>query len=120
MADDAEKDWLARHARVQEKPFHSETALIGPLIARFRTLWNNVATRWYVRPLLQQQNKFNRLLVERLHDHEQRLLAQDREQSALAHDLAELEAQLVQTNRLLASIDERLARLESDKRPQES
>lgn len=113
MADNVEKDWLEQYARIEEQPFRSETAVIGPLIARFRALWNSVSTRWYVRPLLQQQNRFNRLLVERLHDHEQRLIAQDREQSALTHDLAELTAQLVQTNRLLASIDERLARLEA-------
>lgn len=119
MANDEEKDWLARYAQVQEQPFHSDAPLVGPLIARFRALWNSVSTRWYVRPLLEQQNRFNRLLVERLHDHEQRLIAQDREQANLTHDLAELTAQLVKTNRLLASIDERLARLEAARPSQE-
>ena len=113
MANEQERDWLAQYAEVQEQPFRSDIPFVGPLIARFRTLWNSVSTQWYVRPLLQQQNRLNRLLVERLHDHEQRLIAQDREQTALTHDLAELTAQLVQTNRLLASIDQRLARLEA-------
>lgn len=35
-----------------------------PLIARLRTAWNNVATRWYVRPNFDQQTRFN-LAVQR-------------------------------------------------------
>ncbi|GAB4194524.1 MAG: hypothetical protein OHK0022_10590 [Roseiflexaceae bacterium] len=35
-----------------------------PLVARLRTAWNNVATRWYVRPSLDQQTRFN-LAVQR-------------------------------------------------------
>jgi GT2 family glycosyltransferase len=30
-----------------------------PLIARLRAAWNDVATRWYVRPSLDQQTRFN-------------------------------------------------------------
>lgn len=30
-----------------------------PLVARLRTAWNNVATRWYVRPGFDQQTRFN-------------------------------------------------------------
>ena len=30
-----------------------------PMVARLRTAWNNVATRWYVRPTLDQQTRFN-------------------------------------------------------------
>jgi GT2 family glycosyltransferase len=30
-----------------------------PLVARLRTAWNNIATRWYVRPNLDQQTRFN-------------------------------------------------------------
>ena len=111
MSDPA-NDWLYDKAEIKEQPFRSPSRVVGPLIARFRSLWNSVSTKWYVRPLLQQQNRFNGLLVERLHDHDQRLLEQDREQTALAHDLAELSAQLAQTNRLLLSIDRRLRRLE--------
>jgi DNA repair exonuclease SbcCD ATPase subunit len=37
--------------------------VIGPAIARFRELWNSVATKWYVRPLIEQQNEINRRLV---------------------------------------------------------
>lgn len=111
MTDPAD-DWYYDKAEIREQPFRSPTRLLGPLIARFRSLWNSVSTKWYVRPLLQQQNHFNRLIVERLHDHDVRLIDQDREQTALAHDLAEVAAQLRQTNRLLTSIDRRLQRIE--------
>lgn len=105
-------DWLYDKAEIKEQPFRSPTRVVGPLIARLRSLWNSVATKWYVRPLLQQQNQLNRMLVERLQDHDVRLLEQDREQTASAHDLAEITAQLQHTNRLLQSIDRRLQRLE--------
>jgi hypothetical protein len=112
---DPANDWFYDKAEIKEQPFRSPTRIVGPLIARFRSLWNSVATKWYVRPLLQQQNRYNRLLVERLHDHDVRLVEQDREQTALTHDLAELSAQLAQTNRLLAVIDQRLQRLEENR-----
>ena len=48
---------------IQEVPFTSTVPVIGPLIAGFRSLWNSVSTRWYVRPLLHQQNVFNARLV---------------------------------------------------------
>jgi hypothetical protein len=106
-------DWLVAKSQVAERPFTSQTAVIGGLIARFRELWNSVSTRWYVRPLLQQQNEYNHLLVELVREHDEWLLAQDREQTALIHDTAELTTQLIQMNRLLQSIDERLSRLET-------
>jgi len=107
-------DWLEERAEVQERPFESETALIGPLIARFREMWNSVATKWYVRPLLQQQNDFNRLVVERLRDHDSRLIEQDREQAARSHDMGELSAQLARANRRLADLEEEVERLQAE------
>ncbi len=106
-------DPLEAAQEVTERPFTSAKPLIGPLIARLRQMWNNVATTWYVRPLLQQQNDLNRLLVARLQDHEARLIAQDHEQTSRTHDLAELTAQLAQMNRRLQAIEERLARPET-------
>jgi hypothetical protein len=105
--------------QIAEKPFVSSVPLVGPLLTWLRTTWNNVATKWYVRAILQQQNEFNRLTVrhqeylqERLWEFDRRLIDQDRDQSVLSHNLAELSAGLNQMNRLLQSIDERLARLE--------
>jgi hypothetical protein len=110
---------LQQKWQVQERPFQSNTAVIGSLIARLRQSWNSISTKWYVRPLIQQQNEFNHLAVRQLEDiafrFEElngRLIAQDKDQSALVHDVGELTAQLIQTNRLLQSIDERLSQLE--------
>lgn len=106
------EDWLLDKAKINEEPFRSQARFVGPLIARFRSLWNSVSTKWYVRPLLQQQNRLNRLLVERLGDHDLRLIEQDREQTALTHDLADVATQLQMMNRRLASLERRLAQLE--------
>ncbi|HEX6383407.1 MAG TPA: glycosyltransferase family 2 protein [Anaerolineae bacterium] len=104
---------LQAGAVVQERPFRSHVLLFGPLIAWFRQTWNSISTRWYVRPLLQQQNDFNQHLVQRLQEHTARLTAQEQAQVELIQDAAELTEQLKEMNRLLQSIDERLAHLEA-------
>lgn len=38
-----------------------------PLLATLRTAWNNIATRWYVRPSFDQQTRFNLALERALH-----------------------------------------------------
>lgn len=124
-------EWLRDKAIVREQPFTSTMPILGRLISRVRTMWNNVATTWYIRPILQQQNEFNQVIVqqlehlshqlqvlhvqtqEQMEDLNERLTAQDREQSRLIHDTAEIATHLTQMNRLLQTIDERLARLET-------
>ena len=59
-------DQLRPTATLQEYRFRSQVPLIGPLIARFRELWNSVSTKWYVRPLIQQQSEINQQLVAAL------------------------------------------------------
>jgi len=103
---------LLEKSQIKERPFVSETAVIGGLIAKFRELWNSVATKWYIRPLLQQQNEFNRLIARAVYEQDERLIAQDRDRVDSNSNIAELTSQLIQTNRLLNSIDERLSRLE--------
>jgi hypothetical protein len=44
---------------LREHVFSSQVPLFGPLIAAVRTVWNSVATKWYVRPVLHQQSVFN-------------------------------------------------------------
>jgi hypothetical protein len=46
--------------------FSSHVPLIGPLISRFRTFWNDMAGRWYVDHIRRQQAEFNRLAVTQL------------------------------------------------------
>ena len=119
----SESDRLLEMARVEERPFTSTAPVIGPLIVRFRAIWNSVAAKWYVRPLLAQQNEFNRLVVEQLRsqeraatERESQLGEQDRETARLIRETAELTAQVIQMNHLLQALDRRLAELEQDER----
>ena len=106
-------NWLLMKSQIQERPFVSETAVLGGVIARFREFWNSISTKWYVRTLVQQQNEFNQLVAQSILEHDEWLIAQDHEQTMNTRDIAELTTQLIQTNRLLRSIDERLTHLES-------
>lgn len=97
--------WLLDKAHVRELPFTSRTPVVGPLLAWFRARWNNVSTKWYVRPLLAQQNEYNRLLAEVVQDLEARLIAQDRDQTFQNRQLAELATEVKQLKRVLRSVD---------------
>ncbi len=115
----AELEELREKGTVVERPFASSTPLIGSLIVWLRTAWNNVAARWYVRPLLKQQNVFNQLATTELEIHLQRgsqqtqqLIEQDRAQMQLVHETAVLTAQVRQMNKLIADLEDRLAQLE--------
>ncbi|MGH2537383.1 MAG: hypothetical protein ACRDHL_08325 [Candidatus Promineifilaceae bacterium] len=115
---------LEERWRVQERPFGWRTPLIGPLLARLRQAWNDVSTTWYVRPLLQQQNEVNRLVLELLQQHERilaaevdgRLVAADRELTELGRQLAALTAAY---QRLAARLDGAPAPPEADERQAE-
>jgi len=53
---------------IQEQPFQSRAPLIGPLIVWLRTAWNWMSTKWYVSPLVQQQNELNMALIQMLRE----------------------------------------------------
>ena len=108
-----EKDPLLEKSQIQERPFLSGVPLLGGLIAWLRTRWNNVATTGYVRPLLVQQNEFNRLMVTQLHEHDAWLITQDREQTTLRRETAVIVTQTIQLQRRLHGVDQRLRRLET-------
>ena len=112
-----DQEWLLEKGTVVEQPFVSNTPIFGPLIAWFRTQWNNVAAKWYVRPMLSQQNEYNRLLVERVRDFEtytyELSSEQDHDLSRLRHDVAALHLQLKQLNRQLDELNDRLQENES-------
>jgi hypothetical protein len=59
---------------LEEPRFTSETPILGPLIIAFRRLWNWMSTKWYVLPLIWQQNNINLqtmfLLTELIKFHE--------------------------------------------------
>jgi GT2 family glycosyltransferase len=101
---------LAAAAVIEEKPFHSDAPILGPLIARFRAAWNDVASRWYLGHLVTQQNAFNRLAVEQVATYEAELREQMElleEQVAVTAELQqrvqELQAQLTELAREMAA-----------------
>jgi hypothetical protein len=125
---------LREKAQLREHVFTSTTPVVGGLIARFRAAWNNVSTRWYVRPLADQQTEFNRALLDyivprlsnydkhlryfeenlpRFDEMDARILVQDQRQVELTHDLAETVARLIQMEHRLGDIEARLSSLET-------
>lgn len=103
---------LKNRQEIHERGFVSGVPIIGPLIVRIRTQWNNVATRWYVLPLVQQQNEFNRQLVATLEDIREHLAALeenladlDGDQMELAKDMAETRYQLIRLRKEIQAIE---------------
>jgi O-antigen biosynthesis protein len=112
---------LAAHQHIEEPAFVSDVPLAGPLIAGFRQAWNNVAARWYVQLIMEQQQAFNRLVAEMLAAQarardEVRTNAGDLDRltEALLAWQAESRATMDTVAERLAAIEERLARLEGD------
>jgi hypothetical protein len=97
---------LHARAHVQESPFTSDTPLIGRAVVLFREAWKSVATKWYVRPLLHQQNRFNEaatlMLQEMLGAHiefGQRLDEMNRRFDRIESALDQLEGRLISADR---------------------
>lgn len=66
VTDEALANELMSLWEVREQPFTSQVPVLAPLIVAFRRLWNSVATKWYVRPMMAQQVKFNGAVVRAL------------------------------------------------------
>jgi hypothetical protein len=72
-----------------EPEFTSNVPVVGTIIVAFRRAWNWMSTKWYVRPILQQQTAINAQLIE--------LVAEMTQwQELQAHELAVLKARLVE------------------------
>jgi len=50
---------LIAEGHLREPTFSSNAPLVGPIIAMVRHCWNWMSTKWYVRPILQQQSDVN-------------------------------------------------------------
>lgn len=103
---------LSEMWQLKEQPFTSNIPILGSAIAAFRAKFNEISTRWYVQPLIQQQNRFNVAVLEMLHCAHRRCESQlltsaarqadtmrdaagnIRELTLLAEHLAELEHEL--------------------------
>ena len=100
---------LERDAHIIEQPFDSAVPVVGSIIVRFRTLWNDMASRWYVQKLFQQQNRFNARVAREFFLRDERFLAQQAESAAQEKRLL---AQLIAQDRELVSLTHTVAELE--------
>ena len=107
LTDELEDLW-----EIREHPFSSRVPIIGRWIVAFRNLWNSVATKWYVQPLLSQQSQFNGTVVRallQLHAQYQDISAHYWDDDALLVLLAERCGMLTAR---VAEMESRLAQLE--------
>jgi hypothetical protein len=128
-----QEEVLREKGQLREYEFTSTTPVVGGFIARFRAAWNGISTRWYVRPLADQQTEFNQALLNyvlprlanydkhlrafeenlpRFDEMDARIITQDQRQVDLTHDIGEIVAHLVQIDRRLDGIEARIKRLE--------
>ena len=96
---------------VQEEPFVSKVPVVGPLIAAFRTVWNNVSARWYVLRILHQQNEYNYAVYQTLEELSRQAERQGQGQEETQADLrklweqlAELELRLLSARRVSSAV----------------
>jgi len=104
LAADLGSRWLVR-----AQPFISHVPLLGPLIARLRSAWNGISTRWYVQPILQQQVEFNAAVVRAVSALARHVAAQETmsgaSQAVLGQRLLEIEQRIASLERGTGSRD---------------
>ncbi|MCS6773123.1 MAG: hypothetical protein RMM31_02635 [Anaerolineae bacterium] len=59
-------DEVSRHSLLQEFEFASSVPILGKFIARLRSFVHSIASRWALRFVVQQQNRFNRSVARAL------------------------------------------------------
>src|SRR5262249_26999314 len=100
--------------------FSSGLPIIGTLIARFRTLWNDIATRWYLVPILQQQMDFNGTVVryaqqtdDDVRALEAAVVSMDHVTTDARRDAAMAQVQLAQERRRVADLEVQVRTLQA-------
>ncbi len=91
----------------QEFDFPSHIGLFGPLISKFRRLWNDVSTRWYVRHMAAQQHDFDSSMVSLL----QHQIWQDQ---VIAQQVQDLEKTVRQSMHDIMILKTQIRTLEAD------
>lgn len=106
---------LWRKMTVRERPFISHLPLIGQGVAWLRTLWNNVAARYYLQALLQQQNELNRRVTIYLNQHQEKLKQQNNSGLSMSQTVTKLQAQLSEIDQQVRALEARFTRLAARK-----
>lgn len=86
---------------LREHDFRSSLPIIGPLISLIRRTLYNLTAKWGVWAVIQQQNRINRMIEERLHNLETLLVDLDRDLALLTRTVAEIEVTQRQLVRVL-------------------
>ena len=100
---------LAQQKTMDEFRFSSQIPLIGPLIALFREQWHNVAGKWAVRHLRQQQQRFNHLLLKLL---ERQAMVDGARDDQIYSNAADIDTLLQEVMALRRDLEARVAELE--------
>ncbi len=108
-------DVLQENSIVQERPFTSHAPLVGVVLVWLRTQWLNVAARWYIRPLIHQQNRLNCQLVDQMESLDRWLLHQDKTLVVQQRKTAVLTTHLTTLQHNIEAIEQRLTRQEQAK-----
>ncbi|MFN8596712.1 MAG: glycosyltransferase family 4 protein [Anaerolineae bacterium] len=95
---DRELAILTASQTVHEPAFQSSAPVIGPLIVAVRRAWNWMSTKWYVRPIVAQQNRINQQSVSVIS-------AVARQQEIYEQRLSELQARVAELEQQLARQD---------------
>jgi len=97
----------------QEPQFRSDKPLIGPLIVALRRQWNDMASRWYVWDLIQQQMRYNQLVGTLLDGQHSLIRGNSHEMTILIQQLQEMREETAVINQNLQQLNQRLAQLET-------
>lgn len=87
---------------LREHDFRSRVPVIGPLISLVRRLLYNLTARWGVWAVIEQQNRINQMIEERLRNQEALLVDFDRDLTLLARAVAEIEIRQRYLTKMLA------------------
>ncbi len=104
----------SKHGETTESSENQEeNTTVDEGLGRLRTAWINHSPKWYARAIPGKGQIVDQLVTLRLEEFQTILAALDREDSELAHRIAELTAQMLQLNRRVVELEEKLADLES-------
>jgi hypothetical protein len=86
---------------LREYRFKSQSPVVGPLIARLRAAWYNMAARWGDEAIINQQTAYNQAVAQQLAELDQRLILADHDLTNLTRTVAELAQQVIELRHVI-------------------
>ncbi len=113
--------WSLAKPPIDPGPLRSQAHVIAPQLAadnapggKFREAWNSIAARWYIEPILAQQNTFNQVLAEGIAAEQSVLEADFAERLLRLSELQAMQAMLQRETRQLVRMSQEAAVLVDD------